>query len=94
MLFYSADPSEGSFKKIIQTLLHVTSSITATAIATGDALTGTLTADTDFDIANVVITMGTDDITATAYDSTTGEISIASVTDDVTIIATATSQGA
>lgn len=94
MLFYSADPEEGVFKKITQTLLHVTSSITTTAIAVGDPLTGTLTADTDYIITNVVVMMGTEDITATAYDSSTNAISIAEVTDDVSIIATAISQGA
>lgn len=94
MEFYSADPEEGSFKKIIQNLVHVTSTITTSAIAEGDPLSGTLTAETDYEISNVVVLLGSEDITATAYDSSTKEISIASVTDDVTIIATAISQGA
>lgn len=48
-----------------------------------------LTPDTGYSITSVVITMGGNDITSTAYDSTTGQISIASVTGDVVITAVA-----
>ena len=46
-----------------------------------------LTPSTGYSITSVVITMGGIDITSTAYDSTTGQISIASVTGDVVITA-------
>ena len=48
-----------------------------------------LTPDTGYSITSVVITMGGIDITSTAYDSATGQISIASVTGDVVITAVA-----
>ena len=48
-----------------------------------------LTPSTGYSITSVVITMGGIDITSTAYDSTTGQISIASVTGDVAITAVA-----
>lgn len=94
MIFYSCDPSEDEYKKIKQTLLHVTSTIIANNIATGDPLEGTLSADEGYEIANVTVIMGTTDITETAYTSGTGAISIAEVTDDVEIIATGTLLGA
>lgn len=54
-----------------------------------ETYTGTLTAADGYTIANVVVTMGGVDITATAYTSGTGVVSIASVTGDIVIIATA-----
>lgn len=48
-----------------------------------------LTPGTGYSITSVVITMGGNDITSTAYDSATGQISIASVTGDVVITAVA-----
>ena len=94
MVFYSADPDETEYHKIIQNLYHVESTITAVNIEDAAELTGTLTASEGYEIANVTILAGDTDITSTAYDDSTGAISIASVTTDITIIATATSQGA
>ena len=91
MVFYSADPTEGVTYTVKQTLSHVTSTFTENAIASGEALEATLTADTDYTLANVTVLMGGEDITEDAY--TAGTISIASVTGNVQIIATAT-QGA
>ena len=93
MEFYSIDPEETVTYSITKTLTHVTSSSTATSVDAGASFETTLTADTDYTINSVTVTMGSADITSTAYNSSTGKVTIASVTDDVTITATAT-QGA
>ena len=89
MVFYSIDPEGTTTYTITQNLTNVTSSITATSINAGEALSGTLTADEDYTISEVVVTMGGLDISATAYSE--GAISIGTVTGNVTITATATS---
>lgn len=91
MLFYSADPTEGVTYSVKQILSHVTSSFDGGIVENGDAFTTTLTADTDYSLANVTVLMGGEDVTATAYNA--GVVSIASVSGDIEIIATAT-QGA
>ena len=73
---------------IANALSHVTNSNTATGCEEGDSYTGTLTADTDYTIDTVTVTMGGVDITSTAYNN--GVITIASVTGDIVITATAT----
>lgn len=70
-----------------QSLLNVTSSFVAPSIISGQALNATLTADTGYTLAGVVVTMGGEDITATAYSA--GVVSIASVTGNVIITASA-----
>lgn len=45
-----------------------------------------LSANAGYKLDSVAISMGDDDITGTAYDSTTGQISIASVTGNVSIV--------
>ena len=82
--------SETTTYMIMNALTNVTNSNTATGADEGDSYTATLTADTDYTIDSVVITMGGTDITSTAYDSTTNTITIASVTGDVIITASAT----
>lgn len=77
---------------ITNALSHVTNSNTSASIQSGGAYSGTLTAETDYTIDSVTITMGNTDITTTAYNSSTGGISIASVTGDVVITATATAE--
>jgi hypothetical protein len=89
MEFYSCDPDETEYHKIIQNLYHVESSITALSVEDSTELSGTLTASEGYEITSVVILMGNEDITSTAYTELTGEISISSVTNDVTIVATA-----
>ena len=74
---------------ITNALSNVTNSNTATGCDSGDSYTGTLTADTDYTIDTVTVTMGGVDITSTAYTSGTGVISIASVTGNIVITATA-----
>lgn len=73
---------------ITNALSHVTNSNTATGCEEGDSYTGTLTADTDYTIDTVTVTMGGIDITSTAYNN--GVITIASVTGNIVITASAT----
>lgn len=70
-------------------LTHVSSSNTSTAVEDGASYATTLTADSGYDMQSVAVTMGGTDITSTAYSSSTGVLSIASVTGAVTIAATA-----
>lgn len=93
MVFYSIDPPEEEYHKIKQTLYNIQSTITAFNIQDGEALEGTLTANENYEITSILILMGDTDVTSTAYDNATGAISIAAVTDDVTIIASATTIG-
>lgn len=90
MVFYSADPTEGITYKVTQTLSHVTSTFVDRYIDAETAFTTTLTAAEDYTIENVAVLMGSEDITDTAYNSSTGAVSIASVTGDIVIVATAT----
>lgn len=53
----------------------------------GDEFSRVLTPNTGYGITSVVILMGGNDITSTAYDSSTGEINISSVTGNVIITA-------
>lgn len=94
MVFYSADPTEGVTYKVTQTLSHVTSTYTDSSIASGDAFSATLTAAEDYTIASVVVMMDGEDITEDAYTPGTGAVAIASVSGDIQIIATATTEGA
>lgn len=72
---------------------HVTSSNTAATVNDNASYTTTLTAAEDYSIDTVSVTMGSTDITATAYDTETKVVSIAHVTGDLVITATST-QGA
>lgn len=78
------------YHMVSASLTHVTSSNTASSVEDGTAYTTTLTADSGYDMQTVTVTMGGTNITSTAYDSSTGVVSIASVTGAVTITATAT----
>lgn len=90
MVIYSIDPSETTYYNVNQTLSHVASTFTNNTIEASAAFTATLTADSTYNMENVVVMVGGEDVTDSAYDSSTGEISIASVSGDINIIATAT----
>jgi hypothetical protein len=89
MVFYSYKGDGTEYHSVQQILSHVASTFVDASIADGDALSATLTADTGYTIDTVVVTMGGEDITATAYTSATGAVAIASVDADVVILATA-----
>lgn len=75
---------------VTQTLSHVTSNFAPVSVNAGTALSATLTAEDGYTLDTVTVTMGGTDITATAYNESTGVVSIASVTGNVVITATAT----
>ena len=78
------------YRSITNSLSHVSNSNAAVSVEDGAAYTATLTADSGYTMGSVVIKMGGTDITSTVYTASTGVISIASVTGDVTITAVAT----
>lgn len=90
MVFYSIDPDTDVYT-VTQSLTHVTSSFTADSIGAGASFTATLTSEQDYTIDEVKVYMGGLDITQTAYTSGTNTVSISSVTGNITITATATS---
>jgi len=77
---------------VTQTLSGAVSSSNSSSSASGgDSYTTTLSVpDAHFTFGTVTVTMGGVDITSTAYDSTTHVVSIASVSGDIIITATAT----
>lgn len=79
-----------SYRSITNSLTHVTSSNAAVSVEDGAAYTATLTAESGYTLGEVTVKMGGTDITATAYNSDTGVISIAAVTGNVVITANAT----
>lgn len=76
---------------VTQNLTNVTSSFAGEEVNSGASLNAILTADEDYTLDGATVTMGGNDITATAYND--GVVNIASVTGNVVITATAT-QGA
>lgn len=85
------DPAPPAIFMVTTNLTHVTSNAPA-SVTEGTPLIVQLTAATGYNIGTVVVTMGETDITSSAYDSSTGVISIASVTDAVSITAAATAK--
>lgn len=85
------EPTPTTTYTVTQNLTNVTSSFTDETVEENAAFTATLTPDEDYEIDTVTVIMGELDITETAYTEETGVISIATVTGDVTITATATS---
>lgn len=94
MEFYSIDEDDEPTvtHSVTQTLTKVTSSFTGSTVEDEAAFEATLTADNGYTMSTVTVTMGETDITSTAYNSGTGKVSIASVTDDIVITATAVEQ--
>lgn len=75
------------YRSITNSLTHVTSSNAAVSVEDGAAYTATLTAESGYTMGTVVVKMGGTDITSTAYTASSGVVSIAEVTGDVTITA-------
>ena len=73
---------------INNTLTNCRNNNSSTSISYGSSYSATITANSNFELSNVIVTMGGTDITSTAYSN--GNISISSVTGDIEIIATAT----
>jgi len=94
MVIYSLDPSEVSAYSVAQRLSKVTSTFTGNSVEANAEFSATLTAVSGYEMSNVIVLMGGEDITTDAYASATGEVSISSVTGNVEIIATAVEEGA
>lgn len=77
---------------VTQTLTNVTSSYTSNKVLEGTSFDVVLTADAGYMIDSVTVTMGVTDVTAESYTyyANGATIHLDSVTDDVTIIASAT----
>ena len=91
MVFYSMDASEVTAYSVNQILSHVTSSFTQSSVAASGEFEADLTAEEDYTIESVIVLMGGEDVTETTYDA--GTVTIASVTGDIQIIATAVVTG-
>ena len=75
---------------VTQRLTNVETDYTATTVTAGSAVEITLTADDGYTIASVVVTMGGEDITADAYNASTGKITIAAASGTIIVVASAT----
>ena len=74
---------------VTQSLTNVSSSFSGATVEDGAALEVTLTPDNTMTIDAVEVTMGGTDITSTAWDSAENKVTIAAVTGDVVITASA-----
>ena len=88
MEFYVLE-GDDTVVSVKQILSHVTSTNEAKTVTKTSAYSTTLAAKTDYTIESVVVLMGGEDVTDDAWTSGTGVVSIASVTGDIVIIATA-----
>ena len=85
-----AEDPEPETYKVEQNLTNVNSTFSGSTIGAGERLSATLTAEEDHTIQTPTITMSGQDITETAWESSSGAVTIESVTGDVIITATAT----
>lgn len=88
---FSVDLSSAQVAKsysVTSYLTNAANSSSATHVVDGGSYTATITA-TKGALKSVVVTMGGTDITSTAYNASTGKISIATVTGAIVITATA-----
>lgn len=74
---------------VTQSLTNVSSSFSGATVEDGAALEVTLTPDNTMTIDTVEVTMGGTDITSTAWDSAENKVTIAAVTGNVVITASA-----
>ena len=86
---YVEEILDGETYNVEQNLTNVTSSYKESTIAAGAKLEATLTTDSDHTIQTPTIIMNGQDITASAWNSTDGTVTIESVTGDITITAAA-----
>lgn len=81
--------SVGYANTVTYSLTNVSASNAAATIENGGSYTTTLSASSGFALSSVTVTMGGADITAAAYDSGTGAVTIPEVTGDIVITANA-----
>ena len=87
--FYSYEGDDEVYT-VTKNLTNVTSSNNETDVAEGESYTATLSAASGYTLGTVTVTMGGTDVTSTAYNSSTHKITIAAVTGNIVITATAT----
>lgn len=75
---------------VTQRLTNVTSDFTDPSVSAGAAVAIELTADGGYTMAQVVVTMGGEDITADVYNAGTGKITIPAAGGTIIIVASAT----
>ena len=84
----AAASAQATVYTVTNTLTHCTNSNSAASAAENAAYSGTLSADTGYTLGTATVTMGGVDITSSAYSN--GAISIAAVTGNIVITASAT----
>ena len=91
MEFYSSDDTGSGSVSVNQILTHVTSDFEDISAPTNAQLQITLTAETGYTIANVIVLVDGADVTASRYSSSNHKVTIpaANLTGPVTIFATA-----
>lgn len=95
MTYYLLTKSSGSQDSPVKEMYdHVTSDLETKVIDHGENAEITLTADTGYEIETVVVLMNGEDITSTAWNSSTGKVTITSANGDIVIIAVAVEEGA
>lgn len=82
--------ASGTTYTVTKNLSHCTINNSASSVTGGAAYSATITPSSGYTLGAVTVTMGWINITSTAYNSATGAITIASVTGDISITATAT----
>lgn len=87
MVFYSIDPGTDYYS--IRQMLYKVNSTLPDSVESGDAVSGTLTAEDGYAIENVIIMMGGEDVTDDVYTAGTGAVSIAAASGNIVVIATA-----
>lgn len=79
----------GYSNSVTYNLTNVSSDNTTNAASNGGSYTAVLSVSIGFTLASVIVTMGGVDITAVAYDNSTGAVTIPEVTGDIVITANA-----
>ena len=83
------DDTSATTYAIIRNLTNVASSNLVSTVAIGSAYSTTLTANSGYELGDVSVTMGGNNVTSAYYSSSTGKVSIPAVTGTVIITATA-----
>lgn len=79
-----------NYYSVTNNLTNVTNSNSASSVLEGESYSATLSVSSDYNFADVQITMGGTNITSSAYNNETHEIYISSVSGNITITASAT----
>ena len=75
---------------VTQRLLHVTSDFDEEIVTAGSAVAIELTPESTYTMAQVVVTMGGEDVTADVYNASTHKITIAAASGNIIVTASAT----